>query len=400
MQQGKVIGNVGLLDLRKATETSIAEIRRIGNVGMVFYSRETADLVTQLSIGNVGTTLEVSPDAKIMNGPMVFTRDYFRHQEASLDLLVNGPVMVEPDVSAQEIEQGLGELSINGPLLCPDHLMGIMQSKIRHMNGPMISYTSSSRVIMGRLDLDERTLRALEDGTALVVMGSLRLPEVLPDDLLAQKIQKLQVFGSIRCHEENAQVILGRMPEPTVKIKPIPAGFALVDRPLILDDAVLESLSARRLYCTDRIQIDLGVDDSLLDERVEALVSEDVVICPASLTTVLSRKCDLLKARVIFYEGELWMIDDEADLLASRFDYLEGKATLVVYGDLTVSPQIAPRVLADRLARVHNLGVIRCTPEQMGAIQARMGLSDGELQDATQPRAADEGMGNVGYLAL
>jgi hypothetical protein len=36
----------------------------------------------------------------------------------------------------------------------------------------------------------------------------------------------------------------------------------------------------------------------------------------------------------------------------------------------------------------------------MGAIQARLGISDGELQDATQPKAGDEGIGNVGHLAL
>jgi len=104
MEQGKVIGNVGILDLRNATETSVAEISRIGNVGAVLYSRETAGLVTGLNIGNVGTSVEVSPDASIVTGLVVFTRDVFKGQEAPLDLVVAGPVVVNPDVPAEDIE--------------------------------------------------------------------------------------------------------------------------------------------------------------------------------------------------------------------------------------------------------------------------------------------------------
>jgi hypothetical protein len=43
-------------------------------------------------------------------------------------------------------------------------------------------------------------------------------------------------------------------------------------------------------------------------------------------------------------------------------------------------------VLAAQLAKVHNFGEIRCTPEQMAAIQARLGLNEGELVDSTQPK--------------
>ena len=96
---------------------------------------------------------------------------------------------------------------------------------------------------------------------------------MLPNDLLEQKIQKADVMGSIRCHEENAEVIQARIAGQSVQITTIPTGFELVDRPLILDSILLESLPGRRLYCTDRVQIESGVDASLLDETVEALVS-------------------------------------------------------------------------------------------------------------------------------
>jgi hypothetical protein len=122
---------------------------------------------------------------------------------------------------------------------------------------------------------------------------------------------------------------------------------------------------------------------------------------PAAHRAVIVRKCDLTQARAAFYEGELWLVEDESELVPSRFDYLEGRATQVVMGELTIFLDIEPRVLAPRLARGHNLGEIYCTREQMGAIQSRLGLSDGETLENPSASDTDEGgMGNVGYLTL
>jgi len=147
------------------------------------------------------------------------------------------------------------------------------------------------------------------------------------------------------------------------------------------------------------------VTPSALDEHLDGLASEEMVLCPAPLRNVLSRKCNLLENRVVFYEGELWLVDDERDLRASRFEHLEGQATLVVLGELKVDPEVDLQMLADRLVKVHNLGTIWCTPEQMGAIEVRLGLHDGSLQDSTVSEEAGEPgegkqIGNVNYLAL
>ena len=77
----------------------------------------------------------------------------------------------------------------------------------------------------------------------------------------------------------------------------------------------------------------------------------------------------------------------------------------MVLGELKVDPEIEPQMLAGRLAKVHNLGTIWCTPQQMGAIEARLGLHDGSLRDSTVSEEAGEPgeehqIGNVNYLAL
>jgi hypothetical protein len=117
----------------------------------------------------------------------------------------------------------------------------------------------------------------------------------------------------------------------------------------------------------------------------------------------VARKCDLLQTQAVFHAGEVWLIDEPTTLVAARFDYLEGKATLVVRDQLGIAPDLEPKVLADRLDKVHNLDCIRCTPAQMAALQARLGLNQGDFEDSTRPAEADEdvpGIGNVGVLRL
>ena len=402
-EQGRILGNIGVLDLRSASEGSIAGISRIGNVGVVLYSPESVGLIARLNIGNLGTSVEASTDAQVLTGQVTFSRDYFKNQVKPLNLVVTGQLIVHPDVSAEEIEDGLGELIISGQFICPEHLAGTIHSKINHLSGQEITYTQSPHITVGKVNLDQNYLKSLNDASELVVVGKLTLPQVLPNELLAEKIQRIQVIGKLTCHEENAQALLARLDDKvsSTKVETIPAGFELVEQPLNLDADLLESLSARKLYCTSRVQVDSGVDAEMLDDALEALVAKGVVISPAALKGVIYRKCNMLKTQVVLYEGELWLVEDEQTLLPSRFDHLKGQATLVVLGGLTIAPDVDPQLLRERLAKVHNLGSITCTPEQMGIIEAQMGLSKGELADSTQVKPIGEkGIDNVGYLKL
>jgi hypothetical protein len=145
------------------------------------------------------------------------------------------------------------------------------------------------------------------------------------------------------------------------------------------------------------------VTPELLGSALEQIRCTDTIFCPAGLKGALSGKCNLLENSAIFYEGALWLVDGEQTLRAARFDYLDGRATLVVFGELAIDPNVEPRMLADRLASIHNFGQIRCTPEQMGALEARLAVNEGELEDSTAPEEPSSGepaIGNANYLAI
>ncbi len=402
IQEGKVIGNIGVLDLRNSTEESVARIRRIGNVGMIIHSPETTRFISMLNIGNIGGTLEVPDGAQLLSGKVSLN---FKDASQPLKIVAMGKIFIEADATVEDVEKNVDYLACSGKILCPQHLLGVVQSKAKDISGKLIPYPSSAQLYQGKLVLNDDILNGLEDDSELCIIGQLDMPDIVDNTLLARKVRRVHVLGEISCREENISTLSERLEQRygTPKISTIPLGFTPVYKAIALDNAALISLPSRKLYCTGLVTIDPETDADALDKAIDALQTTRLLIAPAHLKDVLATKCNLLESKAIFYEGELWHITDEAELLLSRFDYLEGKATLVVRDHLTLAADIEPQVLADRLHKIHNLDTIACTPAQMGAVQARLGLNEGELVDSTteeKEEEEEEGIGNVGHLAL
>ncbi len=399
----KVIGNVGVLDLRTATAEAVAEIGRIGNVGMVLHSPETASLAAQMNLGNLGATVEAPADARIILGQEIFKGDSFKHQTETTAMIIAGQVIFHPDIPVADLEQGLGHLYVSGQVLCSQALAGVIQSKIKHLAGQVQVY-KYNRLIEGDLTLGEHYLQSLESDSALSVMGTLRLPHVLPDDVLAQKLQKVEVMEEVICCEENSQTLSARL-DGAGSIKIIPTGFQVIPKSIVLDTNLLETLPNPKLFCPHLVQIDPDVSAETLDQALDQLIVEDQIICPAALRKTLGQKCNLLETKVTFYQGELWLVDGEMTLSAERFDYLADKATLVVWGVLQVDEAIEPSILAERIDKVHNTGVIQCNVSQQAALQSRLGQNEGQfVNEAEAEDEEDEDqenrIGNVGHLKL
>lgn len=398
----KIIRNVACLDLRTASEESVERIQRIDNVAAILYSPATAGLASRIEIGNVAGMYEAAPEAEIISGQSIFGHDAFVERDKPLEGIIAGQVFFLPDVTVDDIRIGIGSLVVTGQMLYPSHLAGVLQSKVTHSSGQAFAYTQGAKLVMGKLDLTESYVAALEDNSALLVMGLLAARTVIPNDLLGRKVREVQVMGLMICREENSNVLLGRLHETfnPGHIIVVPAGFEPVDGSLILDGALLQALPARKLYC-DHVRIEGDVTPEMLDAAVDALRIPGRLIAPAALRAVLARKCNLLETRAVFYTGALWHVDGEETLRPERFDYLDGKATLIVEGTLTVAAQVDPAVLAQRLEKVHNFGEIVCTPAQIAALQARLGNGEGQFVDSTaEPETNENIIANAAYLKL
>lgn len=405
-QQPLTIKNVGVLDMRKASKDWCSRPTEFENVGVVVYSPESRGLLAQAAMGNVGVTLEAPADAQLVQGEMTISAASLADRSAPLDLAVLGQLIVDGDVAAEALEEGLGELAVAGAVVCPERLSGTVQAKLAYHAGVVKTYRGGERLrlIGGKLVLDDAFLQSLPDGSQIVAVSSVEAREILPNDLIARKIESLEVMvGNVRCRGENAEVIEAVLDRSMgASVRAVPVGFTPVRRLLRLNRTTLGMLPSRRVYCPETMIVgdDIKVED--LQGALEALVAEDLLICPARLQAAMGAICKLADSKPIFYEGELWLIGTVETLRPSRFGFVTGNATLVVTGVLQIDCAVEPATLYERLHAVHNFGVITCTPDQEAALRARLEIDAGAFSETTESDEDDgsPGMQNIGVLTL
>lgn len=401
------IGNIGVLDIRTAGAESVAQIEGIGNVGLLLYSPETAALIPHLRIGNLGSSLEVPADARLMSGQVVLNADSFAEGAPSTTLLVNGMILIADDVSPEMLEQYPGRIILAGQVICPRRLLGMLQTKIDSLLGQTFSYNIGAKISLGVLTLSESYLNGLADASELLVIGELRMPHLLPEELLSRKLGGLQVQGAILCHEENLAALSGRFSTlgNTAQITVIPAGYQLVEQALSLDAEMLAALPAKKLYCRQHVVIHSGVTASALDAALDALKTDRFILCPAVLKSAVARKCNVLDTRIITADGELIVLDNDTTLSNARLRRLVGKVTLAVFATVTIDEDLNDALFNEHIAAIHNFGAINVMSSQRSIIEAALGVSEGSvnISDAPPQEEADTAnflLGNAGMLRL
>jgi len=404
MSEGKSVGNVNVLDIRKTTEEAIAQIRRIRNVNIILYSPATASYLGRLDIGNMNTSIEVPTDVELKTsmGNVRLSPSSAEEGQGSTFHLVMGNMSIEAcsdPAAADRFLDAIAGLVIMGNVYCPALLAGGLEAKVKQLMGNFVSYPDDATLVAGPLELTAGFLAGLEKPTGFVVTGSLLATEDVSEEL-TRKVEYLQIHGSILCAEANAEAIRSKLRGGTSELTVVPSGYRLHQGDLELDAATLESLDKAKLFCTGTVVVGPDVEPASIERGLAGLRGLGLIVCPEALKDAVKTKLDLVEDRAVFYEGDLWLFDEEHTLHASRFDYSEGKATVLVTGDLRIEPDVEPSVLADRFHVVHNLGEIRCTPEQMGAIEARLGIHEGELIDSTPKEKETFDIGNANILAL
>jgi hypothetical protein len=404
MDQGTTLKNVNVLDMRKTPKETIDKLAMIRNVNVLLVSPETAGFVPGIPTKNLNAVAQVPADVEIQTcmSSLTINANYLRSLPSARFLLVMGRVIVEDDVTAELIEEKIDGLVVMGMVVCPESVTGTLQSKAKVMMGKTISYAEGSVLVTSSLSLDDTFLQGLPDATRLVVTSSLRVIDNVTDSLLEKKLQSLLVVGTILSRREHELALKSKLERPRDMIV-IPTGHQLVEGMLTLDAMSLQSLDDARLFSMGDILISDDVEAEALDRSVAHLESLGSILCPAELKDVLRTKCDMLGNRVILFEGALWYVNDDRQLLAEQFEYIDGLMTIVNRANLTIGGDVSAQMLLDHVAKIHNLGDIECRPEHISAVEARLGIRDGNIQQEKQAeQPADEGpqIGNANMMVL
>lgn len=405
MDQKTIIKNVNILDMRKTAKETLDKIGFIKNANVILVSPETAGYLTGIPAKNINTVAEIPADAEIQTcmSHVTINASYLSSVPSPRFLLVMGKAVVEPDAAPELIETKLEGMVIMGKLICPEAVAGLLQSKAKLLMGSTTTYPEDAVLIANSLVLDDAFLNTLEDRSKLVVTGSLRVVDDVTSELIEQKVQALHAHGSILCRQEYALAIKAKL-VGSRSITVIPTGHRLVEGALTLDELTLQTLENEQLFCMGDVIINSEVDSRALDRALSKLGTLGVILCPIALKDVLKTKCDMLDNRVVLYEGTLWYVGDDRQLLPDQFNYIDGLMTIVVRADLKISSDVSPETIMERIHKIHNLGDIICRPEHVPAIEARLGIREGDVVTPKTEEAeqADEGpsIGNANVLVL
>lgn len=398
----KVIKNVGLLDIRNATEESINNIERISNVGSVIYSRETAHFMTKLNFGNLGSSMEVPKDCKILTGQVEINKGYMSQLKEPLSLLITGQVIFKNDMDPEDIENGFKSLQIVGQVFCPEKLMSVIQSK-GNITGQIFSYADKAKILIGKIKLDEHFLNSLDENTSLFITGKMEILDEISHELLDKKIKNIQLIGKGVAKEEYAEIFNRKLENRTAcKIEIIPEGFTYLAQGISLNRLNIKRFDNAMLYCPQGIIIDADLKVEELKAHISEIIARDGIVCREDMADAAISLCKDPLARILTYKNRLVLIEEEYMLTHEELEYSTEGITFIVKGELHIDMNIDPGLLSERIDCIDNFGEITVSKKHYGIIQNKIRTREGELinRDVHEEASDDNTMGNVGYLTL
>ncbi|WP_227397063.1 hypothetical protein [Jeotgalibacillus aurantiacus] len=395
------IGNVGVINLTKATEKTVSEIESIENVGCIIYSRETAHLLSSLKSKNVGASIEINGEFQTLTGETVLSRQYLQSIADPVQLLTVGSVIFDDDIEEEDLQGKIEGLYVVGSIVSPVHLQGIIQSKVKHMTGMSETYSGEKpRTINGKHELNNAYLDSIQSSVKLTVNGKLTLAKDLSLEQLKTKIEHLTVNGLLYFHESQESAVFALSHTVNGETVKIPEGFTLLTSSQSYSARTLRRLKGAKLMTSKPIYFEKDVTREQLEQAIDQIQTTSIVVVDENLEDLLYEKTNI-EAEILSYEGQYVLIENEEQWATEEYAAYDKPVTLIVAGKLRFGEDLDISELKTTIKHIDLLGtMIADTPEIRGAVKALLRLKEGSVEGAEQPADSDYDVANYGELSL
>ncbi|MFG6146892.1 hypothetical protein [Halobacillus sp. B23F22_1] len=394
------IGNVGLLNLMNATEESLQNVERIENIGMVLYPKEKAHLLPKLNAGNIGQCVELPEGYQVVNSNLHVDQAYFQSLTEEVKLFVNGNLIVDRNVQADELKNSLLELRVSGSIYCPAHLTGSLFHIISHGAMDVESYREEQlRFENGHFELTNAYLHSADRTMRLTVNGKLRLDEDLDMDLFQKKIHQIDVNGKVMLYESQEAHFYKKSGSLTSsKVEVIPDGYLQLKKQVRVNSRSIKRFKGKKLYTNKPVIIEADVTREAFS--IAGIHSTSIVVCPEELEDLVYETAPLLETEVLSYEDRFLYLEGEERWTNEQLEALAQPTACIVEGQLTLDDSVTPEVLSSKIKSLDILGVV--TVENLslkGSLQQVIRVNTGMVKDAGM-KTEDSSLGNLGELML
>lgn len=389
--------NIGVLDLRKASEAVLSGVTQIESVGMIICLESQSSLIAKIRQNAIGSIIAVPENVQLImhNGEYTVDTAFLESQNAQVMFVINGLVKVEALIS-QELADKIHKIFVNGRIVASEESFKYIGSKIQ-INGENVLLKNDEIYVEGTFELDEMSLMGLDNQSMLVVNG-LKCVHTLPEEDFHEKIKSIRILNDLVADRETMKKIAPKIKD-FIKLKKIivPEGYAFFDQ-LKLTDEKIDFLKEENLFVKGKLKITCTAEK----------LKEKIMNIQANQIEITKETYDEIKPIIKAVE-KLKIIDpnvmENMNHLLLDSDYLNGSSDLSLrnYGKLTLKKDITKELFQEKFKAIENYGLIQCPAELHQALMEKVNPNYGMVIQTKEKESLSEDevvIGSLGYLEL
>lgn len=360
------ISNICILDVRNATEETLGDITEIENVASMIYSDESAKLLKNIKKSNIADLVKINDDDIefiVRNGKFTLDKELLEDTEKKLYLLINGICNIS-EVPKQLLKDKVFRLSVNGNVVCPEQLKGIVDLKST-INGLLIPIKKGYSYIEDTIMFNESFIVKQDDDSKITVEKLVAIDEI-DEDMIKKHISNIQVLEDVITTRQNMDILRNIIDEfSKVKLLMVPDNSYYKEDSIKIDSNNIDFYKNKAVISDDSITIK-DVTPTQLKENITAISCERLY-CDDELNNTV-RELSINDEMEISSNGD---INNYGKLIIDN-DYLKAldhKVIIKNNGKLVFDSNVKAELAGEKIDTIINNCLIDADPSIFASIK-------------------------------
>ncbi|WP_427339428.1 hypothetical protein [Caloranaerobacter sp. DY30410] len=390
-----IIENIGLLDTRNIKEDLAKNITKICNIGILIESDESRLLLKNCEKVNIGCAVKIPKDIQMVtrSGDLKIDRNYLEGLLNPVAILVNGIVIFKEDVDSNLINEKIYCMIVNGRIVCPKKLSGVIQSKST-INGQISSYKDDYILFNGTIILNNQFLYGLKPHSKLAIDKVIIIEDV-DMKLFEEKVSNIQILNKLVIADEFEKEFAKYIDEYYLLDKTVvPKGSKYIEQDINLDDNTIKKYNDSILFVDGEVEIYLE-DDSKLKKHIKSLICGSIVCSEKNYDAVKSIlgneniEIEIIEGKLIKNTGEM--------VLSGVVENVDEGVTIRNMGKLVIDENIDLDVLNKKVKSILNFGLIVVPEKAINIVRSKIKENYGNIKMSSSQKDDIEKKENILY---
>lgn len=388
------IENINMLDARNIKEDLAKEISNICNIGFLIESDDSQLLLKDCKKMNVGATVKAPKDIEVINysGELEIDSEYLEGFSKPVIFIVSGSVTFKADMDSELIEEKIHFVAVQGNLICPKKLAGVIQSRCI-VQGKVFKYNTGYIFFKNKFKLTNKFMASLPSKVKLS-FNELVILEPMDKRLFEEKITNIQVLNRLVINGE-VETFISEYVEDYYSIDKVilPKGSSniiYIDDDIIINDSSIKRYNDSILFVEGEVQIDLE-EDIKLEDYIKGLYSEKIICSDKyydRVKKILGNddiEVEIINGKIVTNTGKLSFSGD--------MDQIQEQISIRNMGKLIFEENIDTDKFNKKVLSIINYGVIVVPDHIMGVVNSKLKENYGRvksLEEASKDKKESE----------